>query len=112
MAQFAPEAGASLDHVSPGDHSAAQAGADNRRNRGSLAVAAEDIEVTPERAGVAVVQISYRLADLGFQAGPDIEAGPIGMDEIRGPSRAQYACGAGGTGSVQPDDGDIRGGDS
>ena len=64
VAQFAAETRAALHHLAAGDHAAAQAGADDGRDRCRLAVSAEDVEVAPQRAGVAVVQIGDGLAQL------------------------------------------------
>ena len=64
VAEFAAETLAALDDVAVDDDAAAEAGADDGGNGSLIAVGAEDREVSPERAGVAVVEIRDGLAEL------------------------------------------------
>ena len=52
-----PKPIAALDHVAVDDHAAAEAGADDGGDRGLAAIGAEEGEVAPERAGIAVVEV-------------------------------------------------------
>ena len=52
-----------LHNIAIDDDAAAKAGSDHHRDRCLSAVGAEDGEVSPERTGVAIVQISHGLAE-------------------------------------------------
>ena len=82
VAEFAAEAFAAFDDVAVDDDAAAEAGADDDRDRSFFAVGAEDCEVSPERAGVAVVEVGDGLAEFAGEAFADVEAGPVGVDEV------------------------------
>ena len=107
VAEFAAEALAAVDHVAVDDHAAAEAGADDGRKRGFAAIAAEEGEVPPEGAGIAVVEVRDGLAEAIRQVRADIVAGPIGMHEVGGAARAEHAGAAGRTGRVEADGDDV-----
>jgi hypothetical protein len=62
---------------------------------------AEEDEMAPERAGVAVVKVCDGFAEVPFQTRADIETGPSGMREIGRTFSAEDPGGTGGAGSVE-----------
>ena len=80
VAEFAAEAFAPLDDIAVDDDAAAQSRADDGGERGFAAVAAEEREVSPKRAGVAVVQIGDGLVEAhlpdsgGYRSPPNRDA--------------------------------------
>ncbi len=112
VAEFAPEAEAAFDDTAVDDDAAAEAGADDGRDGGFFGAGAEEGEVAPECAGVAVVEVDDGFAEALFEVEADVEAGPIGMDEIGGTAGAEQARGAGRAWGVEADGGDVVGGDA
>ena len=88
VAELAAESLATFHDVAVDDDAAAEAGADDGGDRSRRTADAEDGEVPPQRAGVAVVEVGDRLAELGGEPVADVEAGPVGMDEV-GRARAR-----------------------
>ncbi len=72
------------------------------------AIGAEDVEMAPERPGVAVVQVEHRPVQAHLQAFADVVAGPVGVHEVGGAARAQPPAGAGRPGRVQAHRHDLR----
>lgn len=107
VAEFAAEAGAALDVFTFDDDAAAEAGADDGRDGGGAGAGTEDVEVAPEGGGVAVVQVGDGFVEHGGEAGAEVVAGPLGVDEVGGAACAEDALGAGRAGGVETDDGDI-----
>jgi hypothetical protein len=58
VSELAPESAMTFDHSAIENHASAQAGADHGRDGSGSSGGPEDIEMTPERGGVAVVQVS------------------------------------------------------
>ena len=112
VAEFAAEAAGSADDAAFDDDAAAEAGADNGGNRGLRGGVAEEDEVAPEGSGVAVVEVRNGLAEFGLKVGADVEAGPIGVDEVGGAFGAKDAVGASGAGGVEADYFDVKKGDA
>ena len=107
VAEFAAESFAAFDDVAVDDDAAAETGADDDRDRSFFAVGSENREVSPERAGVAVVQVGDGLAEFTREAFANVEAGPVGVDEVGRAFGAELAGGAGGAGSVEADGDDV-----
>ncbi len=103
MAQFPAESIFSFHDVAVKDDAAAVAGPDDDGNGGLPAARAEDCVVAPERGRVGVVQIGHRFAKPTGQPFADVESRPLGVHKIRGTPRAELACGAGRTGSIEAD---------
>ena len=107
VTELAPEAVPALDDVAVDDDAAAEARADDGRDGGGGPARAEDREVSPQRAGIAVVEVGDGLAELVREGLAEVEAGPCRMDEVGGPARAQHARAARRPGRVEPDDHDV-----
>ena len=63
--------------------------------------------MTPERAGIPVVQVRHGFAQPFRQMIANIEPGPIRMNKISGSALAQHTARARGTRSIQTDDDNI-----
>ena len=107
VAEFAAEARAPFYDVAAGDHSAAQSGADDRRNRGGRVVRAEDREVAPERAGVAIVQIGDGLVERARQPARISNPAQPGWTKLVDPRALRTPVGARRARRIQSDDRDI-----
>ena len=107
VAQFTAKAVASLDHLVIHDDAAAKPGADDGRDRRLAFVSAEDRDVPPQRARVAVVEVGDRASQLRTQRRRQVQTGPSRVHEVGGTLRAQHAGRAGGPRRVQADDSDI-----
>ena len=76
VAALAAESGAAGDDPAIDDHAAAQAGADDRGDR-CRGRPAEDVEVAPQRARVAVIEITDRALQADRQVARQVEPGPL-----------------------------------
>ena len=85
-----PKPARPVDHAAVDDHAAAEARADDRRDRRRRRPA-EDVEVAPERAGVAVVQVADGALEPDREVARQIEAGPLRVHEVGRALRAQHA---------------------
>ena len=81
-----PKPAAALDHIAVDDDAAAESGADDRRRSRSRGCRAEDREVSPKRAGVAVVEVGDRA----------------GRASLRGSARMSNPAQSGWTKLVEP----------
>ena len=107
MSQFATEAVSAGDDLAGGDHSAAQARADDRGNARCRVLRPEDGDVAPEGGGVAVVEVGHRPTEPPIEAGPDVVARPLSVHEVRRAALAQHARAAGGPRRVEADRYDV-----
>ncbi len=107
VAEFAAETFAAFDNVAVDDDAAAETRADDDRDRRFFAVGAENREVSPERAGVAVVQVGDGLVELSREAFADVESRPVGVDEVGRAFCAELAGGACGSRGVEADRDDV-----
>ena len=99
--QLAAEAVAAGHDPARGDHAPAQAGADDGRHARRAVLGAEQRDMAPEGCRIAVIEVGDGDAQPGLEPRADVEAGPLGMDEVGGAAAAEHAAGAGRAGRVE-----------
>ena len=93
MAQLAAESLSALNHIAIQNDAAAEACSDDHRDRCFFSGSSKNIEVTPQRASISIIQIADRFAEPLRQALANIVFRPIGMHKIRGAFGAKFSGG-------------------